>query len=1042
MSDKLSAQLEREGMPSPVPTNTRVRIANGSTIQSIGVVNVPIQVEGSWCRANFTIVPSSIHELIIGMDVMREMEAEINTASGMVTFRKTNEWFSMTGKFDGGETEPRPLPNNKSSDSKTTVQHVIRLMPDATPIKQRYFPCNPKKQEAINREVEKMLEAGVIEPSQSPWSSPIVIVPKKSGETRFCVDFRKVNAVTIRDSYPLPYISHILDKLRGSKYFSTLDLKNGYWQIPLAAASRPITAFTIPGKGLYQFRRMPFGLHSAGATFQRYLDSIIGPDLDHIALVYLDDIIVLGETKQQHMTNLRRVTDRLTAAGLRLNHDKCEIAKTSIVYLGHVITPEGIKTDPDKIKAIKHIAPPRSKKEVRSLLGSASWYRRFVPRFAQITAPLVKLTKKDERWTWNLEQEEAFRQLKGALMRSPVLACPDFTKPFQLHTDASEKGIGAALIQVQDDQERVIAYASRTYNSAEAKYCTTEKECLAVVWGINKFRYYLEGYPFMVITDHQCLRWLAELQKPSGRLSRWAVDLQQYSFSIRYRSGAENTLADSLSRNPLPIADESEAANMATENVEPCTWYANKKAEVKKRPTDFPEYRIQDGQMYRYFPGTSNVDDTIKTWKLCVPKPQRKQVLEELHDPPEAGHLGITKTIARALHSYYWPGIIQDVRNYVRNCVLCKRHKFDQKRPFGYMRYSPVDFPWQQVSVDLMGPFPRSSLGNTMLLVVQDRFTKWVEMQPLRKASAKAILQVIREKVVYRFGCPKWILSDNGPQFASQQFKDELKVWGIRNRYNPPYSPQNNPVERVNRVVGPMLAQYVAGDHQSWDKYLPQMTFAINSAVHETTGFSPAMLNFGREMSSPGSYRSRVEQTDTVPELPPPKELWTELGKLRELNDIVRVRLAEGYQRQSRAYNLRRRPFTPQVGQWVYHRAHHLSSAGKKFSAKLANKYHGPSRIIQVESPNIVLLQPPQGRRPERVHVRDLKEPQPQDTPPIPLATTRVDRAPGSRNESDRVQETDNNAVPRRSLRLRGNSAETSSPVVAMGTPARVRARV
>ena len=618
-----------------------------------------------------------------------------------------------------------------------------------------------------------MLAEDIIEPSNSPWSSPVVLVPKKSGEVRFCVDFRKVNSSTIRDSYPLPYISSILDKLRNSNFFTTLDLKSGYWQINLDPDSRPITAFTVPGRGLYQFRRLPFGLHSAGATFQRFLDTVIGPELDKVALVYLDDIIVLGKTIEQHMSNLRTVFDRLRRAGLKLNPDKCKFGQTAIRYLGHIVSPEGIQTDPEKISAIQNVAPPQTKKEVRSLLGSASWYRRFVPNFAQISAPLVQLTKKNERWAWGPEQDTAFGEIKDALSRSPVLVCPDFRKPFQLHTDASLEGMGVALIQIHDGMERVVAYASRAFSAAEKKYCTTEQECLAVVWGIGKFKYYLEGYQFEVVTDHQCLRWLAELKKPSGRLSRWAVDLQQYDFTVRYRTGAMNTLADSLSRHPLPPRLDESVEYFASDTIPRDEWYEAMWRIAEENKSNHQGSVVRGQHLYRRLPHGIDEDGT-QAWKLCVGKADRVRVLKEVHDAPEAGHLGMRKTVSGAMRVYYWPGIVRDVKEYVKKCTSCSRHKFQQGKPLGQMSYSASEYPWVQVSLDLIGPFPRSKKGFRTILVCQDRFTKWVEMCPLKTATTKTVVQAFKERIIYRFGCPRMLLADNGPQFASGEFRREM----------------------------------------------------------------------------------------------------------------------------------------------------------------------------------------------------------------------------------------------------------------------------
>nr|XP_041632388.1 uncharacterized protein LOC121502744 [Drosophila kikkawai] len=368
-------------------------------------------------------------------------------------------------------------------DTLSGVSHIAEhriFMRTDRPLKQRYFPRNPAMRAVIDKQINELLRDGRIEPSKSPHSAPIVIAAKKNGEVRMCVDYRQLNENSVPDAYPLPRIHQILERLRNAKFISTLDLKNGYWQIPVAPDSRECTAFTVPGRGLFHWRVMPFGLHSAPATFQRALDTVIGPDMEPHAFAYLDDIIVIGSTLEEHVANLGEVFRRLRSANLRLNRGKCHFFQRRIVYLGHVISEAGIHTDPDKVAAIRGLAPPTNLKELRRCLGIASWYRRFVPNFADVVAPMTSLLKKGHKWEWAQRQDQAFQELKTLLTEAPILACPDFAEKFVLQTDASDYGIGAVLTQTIDGNERVIAYASRRLNTAERNYSVTEKECLAI----------------------------------------------------------------------------------------------------------------------------------------------------------------------------------------------------------------------------------------------------------------------------------------------------------------------------------------------------------------------------------------------------------------------------------------------------------------------------------------------------------------------------------------------------------------------------------
>nr|XP_041633078.1 uncharacterized protein LOC121502930 [Drosophila kikkawai] len=448
-------------------------------------------------------------------------------------------------------------------------EHRIFMRTDR-PLKQRYFPRNPAMRAVIDKQINELLRDGRIEPSKSPHSAPIVIAAKKNGEVRMCVDYRQLNENSVPDAYPLPRIHQILERLRNAKFISTLDLKNGYWQIPVAPDSRECTAFTVPGRGLFHWRVMPFGLHSAPATFQRALDTVIGPDMEPHAFAYLDDIIVIGSTLEEHVANLGEVFRRLRRANLRLNRGKCHFFQRRIVYLGHVISEAGIHTDPDKVAAI--------------------------------------------RGTRTADKPEGATQMPGnRFLVSPL-------QKFVLQTDASDYGIGAVLTQTIDGNERVIAYASRRLNTAERNYSVTEKE-------------------------PPPLKWLNSIDNPTGRIARWALELQQYQYDVHYRKGAQNLVADALSRQPLPIVQQAEVQGVN------CKWITRMLQRIRTEPAKFPDYREENGQLYRRL-GLRPEEEEYTPWKLCVGADYRQRVLEECHDHPTAGHLGVRKTSTRVAQRY------------------------------------------------------------------------------------------------------------------------------------------------------------------------------------------------------------------------------------------------------------------------------------------------------------------------------------------------------------------------------------------------------
>ncbi|KAJ8028019.1 hypothetical protein HOLleu_30140 [Holothuria leucospilota] len=450
------------------------------------------------------------------------------------------------------------------------VKHVIDTG-NAHPVRQapRRLPYHHKLQAQI--EVENMLEQGVISPSKSAWASPVVLVRKKDGTIRFCVDYCKLNDLTIKDAFPLPRIDDSLDTLSGAKWFSVFDLRSGYWQVEVDPADKNKAAFTS-GTGLYEFSVMAFGLCNAPSTFQRLMEQVLSGLHWRTCLIYIDDIIIYARTFDEHIVRLREVIGRLRDAGLKLKPSKCELFRKKVKYLGHVVSEKGVEADPEKVESVVKWPTPRSVKDVRRFIGFCSYYRKFIQDFAYIASPLHMLTRKGERFTWTDECQEAFQRLKLELTKAPVLAYPNFHETFILDTDASSAGVGAVLSQVIDGKERPVAYASRTLSRAESKYSVTRKELLAVVTFIKHFRPYLCGKRFTLRTDHGSLRWLFNFKQPEGQIARWLEVLASYDFDIVHRPGRKHVNADSLSRDPtgetetVPNAEVPQTVRQVVDN--------------------------------------------------------------------------------------------------------------------------------------------------------------------------------------------------------------------------------------------------------------------------------------------------------------------------------------------------------------------------------------------------------------------------------------------------------------------------------------------
>lgn len=955
-----------------------VSLANGKRCDILGVVNLPINLSSKVRLVKCLVVLDIPDEIMLGIDFWRDMDILPSMRDYSWEFGNSVNYISSVGASSPSDDinleQRKSLENlvrhyfDKMGDKlgcAVGVRHVIDTG-DSPPIKQRYYPVSPYMQRIINQEIDDMLASGVIEPSKSAWSSPVVMVKKSSGDYRFCIDFRKVNMVTRRDAYPLPYVSHILDRLSSAKYFSSIDIKSAYHQILLDESSKDKTAFTVPSRGLYQFVRMPFGLHNSAASWQRLIDNVLGPELENFVFVYLDDIIIATPDFETHLKTLQSVFEKLLEAGLTVNQQKCEFLKSELKYLGYRVTKEGLQTDPEKIESMVNYPTPKRVKDVRRFVGMVSWYRRFVPNFSSRIRPLTNLTRKNCKFVWSPECEVAFQEMKQLLISSPILSCPDFSREFVLQCDASQIGLGCVLTQNFDDGEKIISYASRTLTPQESRYSATELECLALLFGIEKFRPYIEGTKFSVITDHSSLKWLYKLQNPSGRLARWALRLQGYDFEIIHRKGKSHLVPDALSR-AIAFIDVGPDDNDG--------WYRKLKSSILSYPEKYPKWSVRDNKIYKLIQSNNPSLDEESDWKLVVPKNLRRAILLENHDEPSSGHLGYFKTRKRISNLYYWPGMNSDILRYVRSCDVCKAQKPEQKVPHGVMSSRKISKPWEVVSTDLIGPLPLSYKRNRYVLVVTDLFTKYTLLFPLKSATSESCVKYIEEHVFMHFGVPERLICDNGKQYVSKAFKKMCASYDCRIVFNAQYSPQANPTERVNRVLKTMIRSYLKKDQREWDKKLHKLGYALRTSVHEVTGYSPSYLNFGREVYLSGKmYRRQRDFLNNNPiEFALRSEWASHVKDVQELCSEVQNKLKQAYDTSADRYNLRRRPLSLDVGQIVWKRNKQLSDAADFFQARLAPKFV-KCRVVKKISTNVYELSDfESGRSYGCWHIKDIK---------------------------------------------------------------------
>ena len=761
------------------------------------------------------------------------------------------------------------------------VQHNIEIS-SSKPILERPRRLAVHVQVKIQEMINDMLKCGIIQPSQSPWCAPVVVVTKKNGSKRLCVDFRKLNAVTIRDSYPLPRIDDVLSVLSGCRYFSVLDMKSGYHQIEVAPEDRSKTAFSI-GTGLYEWVRMPFGLVNAPATFSRLMTTLLAGLSFEEVVSYLDDILVYSRSFLDHLAALRRVFERFRAANLKLSPEKCKWFRQETEFLGFLVTEKGVATHPEKIEKVKNVPIPSSPKDVRAFLGLASYYRRHVKDFAKIAFPLTQLLCKDvikrKQFVWSIECESAFQLLKSKLVSAPILALPRFGEPFRLCTDASNFAVGCVLEQVQDGKTRVIAYASQVLTPNKRKWSAFQREAYALLWASRKFRHYILGGKVTFITDHAPLTHLRKKESIPEKVQTYFAELEQYDYSLIHRPGKKHGNADALSRMPQPLSDDQSSTKSTNEgccsiklpSISDTEWNDTQNEDVNIRVV---KEWIQQGKPARsaaaeseelkHFWNSFNQLTVNKSngilyksakdgsLKLVVPLHKREEMLLLHHDLPTSGHRGVAQTYEKLQQNLWWPGMKEDTSYWCNSCEACAHFKTvsNVKAPMGSLT---AGNPYEVVALDFVGPMatPTKS-GNLYLLVMVDYFTRYVEAVPLPDRRASTVAHAIMQEWISRHGVMETIHTDQAQEFESELMEELCTLLHIKKTRSSPFHPEGNGIcERLNGTLLSILKLCMYENVCDWDSLVPNVLLAYRATKHSSTGFTPAYLHNGRELRLP-----------------------------------------------------------------------------------------------------------------------------------------------------------------------------------------------
>ncbi|GJV69487.1 reverse transcriptase domain-containing protein [Tanacetum coccineum] len=861
--------------------------------------------------------------------------------------------------------------------------HKILLEDDYEPSVQHQRRVNPKIHDVIKKEVEKLLDAGLIYPiSDSPWVSPVHCVPKKGGMTvvtneenelvptrlvtgwRVCIDYRKLNEATCKDHFPLPFMDQMLERLAGNEFYCFLDGFSGYFQIPIEPKDQEKTTFTCP-YGTFAYRRMPFGLCNAPGTFQRCMMAIFHDMIEKTMEVFMDDFSVFGDSFSSCLANLDRMLKRCEDTKLALNWEKSHFMVKEGIVLGHKISRKGIEVDKAKVDVISKLPHPTTVKGIRSFLGHAGFYRRFIKDFSKISRPMTHLLEKNTPFIFSEDCILAFQTLKKKLTEAPILIAPNWDQPFEIMCDASDYAIGAVLGQRIEKHFRPIHYASKTMTEAESNYTTTEKEMLAVVYAFEKFRSYLIMNKSVVYTDHSALKYLFNKKDAKARLLRWVLLLQEFDFKVIDTKGAENYAADHLSRlenpyenvfDPKEITETFplETLSVLTSKDQSTPWFA-----------DFANYHA------RKF---------IKKG-MCVDGKEALEILEACHNGPTGGHYGANFTAKKIFDAgFFWPTIYKDAYEFVKSCDACQRQgKISQRdeMPQNAIQVCEIFDLW---GIDFMGPFS-SSRGNKYILVAVDYLSKWVEAKALPTNDARVVVKFLKS-LFSRFGAPRAIISDRGTHFCNDKFDKVMSKYGVTHRLSTPYHPQTSgQVEVTNRGLKRILERTVGENRASWSDKLDDALWAFRTAYKTPIGCTPYKLVYGKACHLPvelehKAYWALKHANFDLKTAGDHRKL--QLNELSELRDQAYENSLIYKEKTKKLHDSKIKNRIFNVGDQVLL----FNSRLKIFSGKLKSRWSGPFTITEVYPYGTAKLSHADGSN-FKVNCHRLKHYYGGDTPPL-----------------------------------------------------------
>jgi len=824
--------------------------------------------------------------------------------------------------FENYYTKPE-----RPKEPKVRAEAIIKLK-EASPIQFGPRRLSYIDKENISKIIDNLQKNKIIRPSNSEYASPIVLTRKKNGEIRMCIDFRALNKIMVRDNYPLPLIEDQLDMLRDKKFFSKLDLKDGFYHVAMAPDSIKYTSFITP-LGQFEFTRMPFGLKIGPQRFQRFINEVMSDAVKSgNVVVYMDDILIANDTLEAHFNTLKIIFTILVENKLELRLEKCLFLVTEIEYLGYIVTREGIRPTDSGVAAVRNFPEPKTIKEVHSFVGLASYFRKFIEKFAIIAKPLYLLLRKGVTFNFGEAERSAFQTLKLRLTEAPTLTIYNPKRYTELHCDASAHGFGAILLQqLPNKKMHPVFYFSKRTTEPESKYHSFELETLAIVYALRRFRIYLQGIPFTIVSDCSAVTRTLEKRDINARIARWSLELQSFDFKVTHRRGSQMEHVDALSRSfgILVIEDNPFEWNLMV--------LQSKDAEIKQiaiklETTEDSQYELRNGLVYK---------KQGNKLLFLVPVAMEQHVLFRYHN--EMGHVGINKMMENIRTTYWFPNIKEKCERHVRNCLKCISFSPGSGKGEGVLHpIAKGRIPFEMIHVDHVGPMDKQITIKKYILVVVDAFSRFVRLYATKTTSAKEAI-VSLTNYFQCYNTPTTLVSDRGSCFTAGEFEEFIRQYNIKHIKVATGSPQaNGQAERINRSLVPMIAKLNNSENgKQWYKMLGEVEYCINNTVNKSTGKSPSQLVFGLDQRGPHADQVK-EQAGS--------EVNASIISLVNIREAAIERMQREQQKQKLYYDRRHKaPLKYQIGDLVMVK-NFDSTPGT--ARKLIPKFRGPYEIKKI----------------------------------------------------------------------------------------------